>query len=200
MVKVGVQSLYSMASSTSHDFFCQEANTLHLLCVLIIKGVTSLGPHIRQVCNQAPLEIFIKKVDFDLNTVCFSWTSGDARGLGLLFMVCTCVIGLRGNMLTWMRGTWGVFWRSAHVPTIPFTWLRRAKPLGRTAHASYHHATRCLPMNTYVLYRMPDICTLIGRERSREQSDDVSYANESRDPLKQYFYCLSCALIGWDLK
>ena len=28
-------------------------------------------------------------------------------------------------------------------------------------------------MNTYVLYRMPDICTLIGRERSREQSDDV---------------------------
>jgi len=34
-----------------------------------------------------------------------------------------------------MRGPWGVFWRSAHVPTIPFTWLRRAKALGHTAHA-----------------------------------------------------------------
>ena len=32
-------------------------------------------------------------------------------------------------------------------------------------------------MNAYVLYPM----------RSREQIDDVPYANESRDPLKQYF-------------
>ena len=32
-------------------------------------------------------------------------------------------------------------------------------------------------MNPYVLYPM----------RSREQIDDVPYANESRDPLKQYF-------------
>ena len=81
-----------------------------------------------------------------------------------------------------------------------FGGLRRAKALGRTAHASYHHATRCLPMNTYVLYRMPDICTLIGRERSREQTDDVSYANESRDPQTQYPYYLSRALIGYYLK
>ena len=88
MVQVRVQPLYSMASSIAHDFFRQEANTLHLLCVLIIKGVTSLGPHIRPVCNQAPLEIFIKKVDFDLNTVCFSWTSGDARGPGLCSHEC----------------------------------------------------------------------------------------------------------------
>ena len=51
-------------------------------------------------------------------------------------------------------------------------------------------------MCAYVLYPMPDICTLIGRERSREQSDDVSYANESRDPLKQHPYCLSHTLIG----
>ena len=51
-------------------------------------------------------------------------------------------------------------------------------------------------MNAYVLYPMPDICTLIGREGSREQSDDVSYANESRDSLKRYPYCLSRALIG----
>ena len=163
MVKDRVHTLYSMASSTSYDLFCQEANTLHWLCVLIIgrffqtlffisiyswsnhglwqdstiifrglasstwllwlrgkhpfvtfcirfvKGVTSLGLHIRPACNQAPLEIFIKKMIF--------------------FTVKLCV---------------------------------------------------------YVLFPM----------RSREQSDDVSYANESRDPLKQYPYCLSRALIG----
>ena len=43
-------------------------------------------------------------------------------------------------------------------------------------------------------------CSLIGGERSREQSDDVSYANESRDPLEQYPYCLSRAVIGYYLK
>ena len=32
--------------------------------------------------------------------------------------------------------------------------------------------------------------------RSREQIDDVGYANESRDPQIQYPYCRSCALIG----
>ena len=31
----------------------------------------------------------------------------DARGLGLLFMVCACAVGVRGNRLTGMRGTWG---------------------------------------------------------------------------------------------
>ena len=64
----------------------------------------------------------------------------DARGLGLLFVVCACAVGLRGNRLTGMRGTWGVVWRSAHVPTIPFTWLRRANALGPTAHASNYQA------------------------------------------------------------
>ena len=64
----------------------------------------------------------------------------DARGLGLLFMVCACAVGRRGNRLTGMRGTWGVVWRSAHVPTIPFTWLRRAKAWAPTAHASNYQA------------------------------------------------------------
>ena len=105
-------------------------------------GVTSLGRHTRPACHQVALAIcWLKKVDFDLYTVCFSWTSGDARGLGLLFMVCACAVGLGGNVLIGMRGTWGVVWRSAHVPTIPFTWLRRAKALSPTAHASNHHAT-----------------------------------------------------------
>ena len=64
----------------------------------------------------------------------------DARGLGLLFVVCACAVGLRGNRLTGMRGTWGVVWRSAHVPTIPFTWLRRANALDPTTHASNYQA------------------------------------------------------------
>ena len=64
----------------------------------------------------------------------------DARGLGLLFVVCACAVGLRGNRLTGMRGTWGVVWRSAHVPTIPFTWLRRANAWVPTAHASNYQA------------------------------------------------------------
>ena len=64
----------------------------------------------------------------------------DARGLGLLFVVCACAVGLRGNRLTGMRGTWGVVWRSAHVPMIPFTWLRRANALGPTTHASNYQA------------------------------------------------------------
>ena len=140
-------------------------------------GVTSLGRHTRPACNQALLAMcWLKK--WLLTTVeCVFLDFWDARGLGLLFVVCACAVGLRGNGLTGMRGTWGVVWRSAHVPTIPFTWLRRAKALGPTAHASYHHATRGLPMNAYVLYPM----------RSREQIDNVPYANQSRDPLKQYF-------------
>ena len=81
-----------------------------------------------------------KKWFFHSTTVCFSWLLGDARGLGLLFVVCACAVGLRGNRLTGMRGTWGVVWRSAHVPTIPFTWLRRANALGPTAHASNYQA------------------------------------------------------------
>ena len=64
----------------------------------------------------------------------------DARGLGLLFMVCACAVGVHGNRLTGTRGTWGVVWRSAHVPTIPFTWLRRANAWTPSAHASNYQA------------------------------------------------------------
>ena len=101
-----------MASSIAHDFFRQEANTLHLLCVLIIKGVTSLGPHLRPACHQAPLEIVIKKNDF----------FHDQTYVRMFFSPCL------GPRVTWCNS-----------------------------------------------------CPLIGRERSREEFDDVSYANESRD-------------------
>ena len=70
----------------------------------------------------------------------------DARGLGLLFAVCACAVGLRGNRLPGMRGTWGDNWRSAHVPTIPFTWLRRANALGPTAHAFNYQALLSLKL------------------------------------------------------
>ena len=42
----------------------------------------------------------------------------------------------------------------------------------------------------------PESRSLIGRKGSREQIDDVPHTNEARDPLKQYPYCLSRALIG----
>ena len=42
----------------------------------------------------------------------------------------------------------------------------------------------------------PESRPLIGQKGLREQSDDVPHANETRDPLKQYPYCLSRTLIG----
>ena len=102
--------------------------------------MTSLGRHTRPACNKALLAMcWSKKVDVDLHTVCFSWLLG-CEGLGLLFVVCACAVGLPRNRLTGMRGTWGVVWRSAHVPTIPFTWLRRANAWAPTAHASNYQA------------------------------------------------------------
>ena len=76
---------------------------------------------------------------FHFKTVCFSWLLG-CEGSGAIFMVRACAVGLRGNRLIGMRGTWGVVWRSAHVPTIPFTWLRRANAWALTAHASNYQA------------------------------------------------------------
>ena len=74
--------------------------------------------------------------------LCVFLDFGDARGLGPLFMVCACAIALCENRLAGMRGTWEVVWRSAHVPTIPFTWLRKANAWAPTAHASNYQALR----------------------------------------------------------
>ena len=154
MVFDRIQPLHSVASPQTHDVFSQEANTFSYVHLLNLMGVTSLGRHTRPTCHQAPFEMFIKKGWCWPPYSVFSWTSSDARGLGLLFMVCACVVGLLGYMLIWMRETWGVFWRSAHGPTTRFTWLRIVKVLGQTAHASNHHATRGLPINASVLYPM----------------------------------------------
>ena len=72
--------------------------------------------------------------------LCVFLDFGDARGLGLLFMTCACAVGLRGHRLTGMWGTWGVVGWTAHVPTIPFTWLRRANAWTPSAHASNYQA------------------------------------------------------------
>ena len=103
-------------------------------------GVTSFGCHTRPACHPGSIrDLFIKKVDVDLHRVCFSWLWG-CEGTGAIFMVCACAVGLCGNGLTGMRGVWGDNWRSAHVPTIPFTWLRRANAWAPTAHASNYQA------------------------------------------------------------
>ena len=135
-----IPPLHPVASSQTHDLFSQEANTLSLIHVL--KHCKKPRAWRHQGVTHVPLVTrlyavrSLKKVDVDLYTVCFSWTFSDARSLGLLFMVCACVVGLRENRLTRMRGTWGPFGRSAHEPTTPFTWLRRVHVLGQTAHAS----------------------------------------------------------------
>ena len=173
MVQVRVQPLYSMASSIAHDSFLQEANTISYVHLLMSRAWRHLDVTHVPLVTRLYSRLSLKKVDFDLHIVCFSWTSGDARGLGLLLMVCACAVGLRGNVLIGMRATWGVVWWSAHVPTIPFTWLCRAKALGPTAHASNHHAT------IGVFLWMPmffTLCSLSARwlvERSREFFDDV---------------------------
>ena len=132
-----------MASSLAHDSFRQEANTISYVHLLMSRAWRHLDvTHVPLVIQVRDL-FFIKsqKMIFFTLQQCVFLDFWDARGLGLLFMVCACAVGLRGNRLTGMRGTWGVVWRSAHVPTIPFTWLRRAKALGPTAHASNNHAT-----------------------------------------------------------
>ena len=103
-------------------------------------GVTTLGRHTRPACNQALLAMCSLKKWMLTSIECVFLDFWDARGLGLLFVIYACAVGLRGNRLTSMRGTWGVVWRSAHVPTIPFTWLRRANAWTPSAHASNYQA------------------------------------------------------------
>ena len=127
----------------------------------------------------------------------FFLTSGDARGLGLLFMVCACALGLRGNRLTGMRGTWGVVWRSAHVPTIPFTWLPRANALGPTAHASNHYVNNvdltlvcvCSLSHGFTWFFMP-----------KYGHCDVNLVTWPKCSIMIGRENFSCALIGRDLK
>ena len=125
-----------MASSSAYDFFFQESNTISFVQLLISRAWRHLDVTHVPLVNQVRDLFFIKsqKMIFSLHNSVFFLDFWDARGLGLLFMVCACAVGLRGNRLTGMRGTWGVVWRSAHVPTIPFTWLRRASLCARVLY------------------------------------------------------------------
>ena len=125
-------------------------------------GVTSLGRHLRPACNlDYCRDLFLlnhqKKYEFwpqySVFFIDFRWCEGSGDSFECLRMRSRSM----RKCAHMNAGTWGVFWRSAHVPTIPFTWLRRAKALGRTVHASYLHACMCLPMNACVLYPMPGI-------------------------------------------
>ena len=101
--------------------------------------MTSFGCHTRPACNPGSTrDVLIKKSWFwpPYSVFFLIWCEGS----GAIFVDCACAVGLRGNRLTGMRGTWGVVWRCAHVPTIPFTWLRRAKAWAPTAHASNYQA------------------------------------------------------------
>ena len=108
----------------------------------------------------------------------------DARGLGLLFMVCACAVGLRGNGLTGTRGTWGVVWQSAHVPTIPFTWLRRANTWAPTAHASNYQALLSIKLCKECRFNSC-VCVFLIPWRSREKKQwvvtSISHMGQMRD-------------------
>ena len=147
MVLVRVQPLYSMASSLAHDHFCQEAIFLPLFCILMQKWAWhhSDVTHVPLV-NQAPLAMCWLKKWMLTSIQCVFLDFWDARGLGLVLSICACAVGLRGHRLTGMRGTWGVVWRSAHVSTISFTWLRRTDASGPTAHASNYQALLSLKL------------------------------------------------------
>ena len=71
-------------------------------------GVTSFGRHTRPACNQALFAMCQLKKWMLTSIECVFLDFWDARGLGLLFVVCACVVGLCGNRLTGKRGTWGV--------------------------------------------------------------------------------------------
>ena len=134
------QPLYSMASSITHDFFLQEAHTIYYVYLLMFWAWRHSDVTHVPLVIQAPIAMCLLKKWMLTSIQCVFLDFWDVRGLGLLFVVCACAVGLRRNRLTGMRGTWGVVWRSAHVPTIPFTWLRRANALDPTAHASNYQA------------------------------------------------------------
>ena len=129
-----------MASSSAHDFFFQEANTISFVHSLISRAWRHLDVTHVPLVIQALLAMCWLKKWMLISIECVFLDFWDARGLGLLFVVCACAVGLRGNRLTGMRGTWGVVWRSAHVPMIPFTWPRRANAWALTTHASNYQA------------------------------------------------------------
>ena len=90
------QPLYSMASSIAHVFFLQEANTICHVHLLMSRAWRHLDVTHVPLVNQVRDLFFIKsKKWFFTLQLCVFLDFWDARGLGLLFMVCDCAAGPR---------------------------------------------------------------------------------------------------------
>ena len=87
MVKIKFQPLHPMTSTITHDLFRQEANTLSSLCVLMYnngRDVTRTS-HTSRLSPGSIRDLLIKKVDFDLYTVCFFMDFWGCEGSGVCF-------------------------------------------------------------------------------------------------------------------
>ena len=129
MVQVRVQPLYSMASSIAHDFFRQEANPLHLLCVLIHQGrdVTRIS-HTSRLLPGSTRDLLIKKWFFSRsNSVCacsfpHAWDPGSRDANPALWLVERGHVNnlmrypmLMSHVITfslsdWLRATFAALW------------------------------------------------------------------------------------------
>ena len=137
-------------------------------------GVTSLGRHTRPACHQALFEIVIKKSWFWPPYSVFFMDFWGCEGSGASFH------GLRMRSRSTRKcahrnaGDLGSSLAVCACAYDPIHVTAQGKSLGpNCACVQPPRHYRGLPMNAYVLYPMLPICTLIGRERSREFFDDV---------------------------
>ena len=163
-----------------------------------MEGVTSLGRDIRPACNQGLLEISLNKRNMILTSIqCVFMdfrfhrhvTSGD-----VIPPPSPCEGS--GNTLG------GSCLRSRIYPTPCFfeSMATHLRGLGRSLRFT-HAQTNSVHVCAFLWMRVfftpcPESRSLIGRKGSREHKWWRFNANETRDPLKQYPYCLSRALIG----
>ena len=73
-----------MASSSTHDFFFQEANTLYFVHSLISRAWRHQGVTHVPLVTRLIRDVLIKKVDVDLYRACCSWLLG-CEGSGATF-------------------------------------------------------------------------------------------------------------------
>ena len=118
---------------------------------------------------------WLKKVDSDLHTVCFSWTSGDVRGLGLLFHGLRMRSGSRRKCAHRNAGDLGsslAVWACAYDPIHVTAQGKRLGPHCACVQSPRHY--RGLPMNACVLYPMGSrefSCPYMGIVTSNESPD-----------------------------
>ena len=150
-------------------------------------GVTSLGRRTRPACNQGLLEIPLNKkwffftliqcvfIDFRFHrhVTCGDVTTPPSPCEG------------SGNTL----GGSCLCSRFYSTPCVFESMATHARGLGRSLRFT-HAQTNSMHVCAFLWMRVfftpcPESRPLIGRKGSREQSDDVPHADETRDPLKQ---------------